>query len=90
MNWIPQQAPRREKDKKVRLILSQFTQSSSASGQLRSKICYLQRPENQGRHRNEQIQSCALATLKTPGLSPSGCFSPVMMIVPIPQDYCEG
>ena len=40
-------------------------------------------------YRNEQIQPCALATLKTPGLSPSGCFSLLMMIVPIPQDYRE-
>ena len=39
--------------------------------------------------RNEQIQPCALVILRTPGLSPSGCFSPLMMTVPVPQDYCE-
>ena len=39
--------------------------------------------------RNEQIQPCAPAILRTPGLSPSGCFSPLMMTVPLPQDYCE-
>lgn len=39
--------------------------------------------------RNEQIQPCALATLRTPGLLPSGCFSPLMTIGPVPQDHCE-